>query len=103
MNLATQLLTLVFMLVAIVVVYLLVRGTRSIGNPYNKVLKGIFVLGLVIVLLSMASSVILEGNGVIAAFIGLGKTIIGIGVVILCWEKFKEGYADSVSEKEESE
>lgn len=31
---------------------------------------------------------------------GFGLAFVGVGIVILSWEKFKEGYEGSVSKKE---
>lgn len=98
--LATSVVVFVAFVVPIVVVYLLIRVTKGFESPYDKILKGILILGLALVLLSSTLSLILQQGGwEIGAIMVLGQIIVGIGIVILSWEKFKEGYEESKANK----
>ncbi|MFO7967929.1 MAG: hypothetical protein R6U44_10070 [Archaeoglobaceae archaeon] len=97
MNLETQLLTLVLVLVAIVTASFLFRSA-SVEAPYNKVLRGFIIVGLLMVLLSAILQLFgFERGG--WNIMGFGLTILGVDIVILSWEKFKEGYEESRTRK----
>lgn len=98
MNLETQLLTLIFVLVTIVAASFLFRSARSVKPPYNKVLRGFIIFGLLMVLLSAILQLFgFERGG--WNIMGLGLNILGVDIVILSWEKFKEGYVESRTSK----
>lgn len=100
MNPETQLLTLIFVLVAIVTASFLFRSARSVEAPYNKVLRGFIIAGLLMVLLSAILQLFgFERRG--WNIMGLGLTILGVDIMILSWKEFKEGYEGSNHNKED--
>lgn len=81
-------------LLSIIFVLLMVRNTKNLKSPYNKILNGIFVFGLITFLLSL----LLQYLGYVIADLvrNLAYFAILSGVIILSWEEFKRGYEETV-------
>jgi len=79
---------------SIIFVLLVMRNTGNLDSPYNRVLDGIFVFGLIVFL----SSLFLQYLGYVIADVlrNLAYFVILSGIIILSWEEFKRGYEESI-------